>query len=93
MTRSAIRRCLFALAALAAMATPGMAQDNEGDAAQGAKDFSRACARCHRDVSTVAPNLSLDQPQTFYALDDFLATHHTTDPEMRADIIAYLLTR
>ena len=40
----------------------------------------------------MAAKVNIDQPETIYAMDDFLATHHTTDAVMRADIIAYLLT-
>lgn len=91
--RCAPTKAFIVALAIAASAPAALAQDNEGDPTKGASDFSRYCARCHRDVSKVAPDLSLEQPQTLYALDDFLATHHTTDATMRADIIAYLLTR
>jgi mono/diheme cytochrome c family protein len=88
-----MRVTLAVMALLLALTAAAFAADNEGDPARGADAFQKACARCHRNVAQVAPDLTIEQPETIYALDDFLVTHHTTDATMRADIIAYLLAR
>ena len=81
----------LSIAVLLAAGSVAWADALTGDAAKGADAFASACARCHRSPDRVATDANLDQPETVYALDDFLATHHTSDAVMRANIIAYLL--
>jgi cytochrome c553 len=86
-------RVLWLFVAFLLAASPAArADDLQGDAARGATDFTKACTRCHKTPDQVAAKVDITKPETVYAMDDFLATHHTTDAVMRADIVAYLLT-
>ncbi len=83
----------LALLACLAGVSAALAGNEEGDPANGADAFRSHCARCHKSPDSIAKNLNISEPESLYALDEFLATHHTDDATMRSDIIAFLLQR
>ncbi len=64
-----------------------------GDAESGATAFTQFCARCHRTATRVATDLDGTSTDALAALDTFLAGHHASDADLRADIIAFLASR
>jgi hypothetical protein len=54
--------------------------------------FKECCGKCHvRPASVVRGLKGNTEEQRRNALDQFLSTHHAEDPEVRAEIIGYLL--
>ncbi len=81
---------LLAAGAMTLATQPAVAEDGTGDPAKGATAFAQACTRCHRNPDVIAPVVSQAAPER---VDAFLATHFARDATLRADIIAYLLSR
>ncbi len=54
--------------------------------------FKEHCSKCHARASSVARSFDGNEEQRKKAFDRFLSTHYAEDPQLRAEIIAYLLT-
>jgi hypothetical protein len=53
--------------------------------------FKEHCGECHARPSSVARSFSGREEQRKKAFDRFLSTHYAEDPQLRAEIVAYLL--
>ena len=53
--------------------------------------FKEHCGKCHARPSSVTRSFAGNEEQRKKALDGFLATHHAEDPQLRAEIVGYLL--
>lgn len=61
--------------------------------ASGAKPaFKKHCSKCHARPSSIARSFDGSEEQRKKAFDRFLSTHYAEDPQLRAEIVAYLLT-
>lgn len=63
------------------------------DLSAGAADYNAACARCHRDAAALVAELPVAGAARSEWLDRFLVRHRVPDPEVRADIIAWMLAQ
>jgi hypothetical protein len=54
--------------------------------------FKEHCSKCHSRPSSVARSFDGNEEQRKKAFDRFLSTHYAEDPQLRAKIVAYLLT-
>ncbi|MHC0052937.1 hypothetical protein [Actibacterium sp. D379-3] len=78
---------------LGLMALPAMAETAPGDPVLGAASYARSCARCHGPGEVLAAILPGETPdEKALMLEMFLATHRAPNPQMRADIIVWLLS-
>jgi mono/diheme cytochrome c family protein len=84
---------LSAVGFLSASAASGQDPVLAGNSAMGKIYYQRACADCHVSVLQLRPAVtrlnSLDQVKW---LDTFLTGHRAPNPEMRRDLIAYLIS-
>jgi hypothetical protein len=53
--------------------------------------FEEHCGKCHARPSTVARSFGGSEQQRKKAFDKFLSAHYAEDPQLRAEIVAYLL--
>ncbi len=72
------------------LSAPGLAPANAASAEDGAAYFRQACWRCHRSVAELLAPLA---PEDSAQIDSFLARHHAPDPELRAMLVAWLLSQ
>jgi mono/diheme cytochrome c family protein len=64
------------------------------DAARGEAHYASACAECHASAARIARRIEGDTPDEKQDwLERFLAEHHAPAANMRADLIAFLLTK
>lgn len=81
------------VAAIGAAAAEDL-QQTAADAARGEAHYASACAGCHASAVRIARRIEGDAPDEKQEwLERFLTDHHAPDAEMRADLIAYLLTK
>jgi hypothetical protein len=53
--------------------------------------FKEHCSKCHARPSSVARSFDGNEEQRKKAFDRFLSRHYAEDPQVRANIIDYLL--
>lgn len=53
--------------------------------------FKEHCGKCHARPASVARGFSGPEAQRKSAIDAFLSTHHAADPQLREEIVGYLL--
>lgn len=78
--------------ALTAMTTLMVAASGFATASVAEPAFKEHCSKCHARASSVARSFDGSEEQRKKAFDRFLSTHYAEDPQVRAEIIAYLLT-
>jgi cytochrome c2 len=67
------------------------ASAQQGDPAAGEDAFVAICRKCHNSAAQIVRRIDGDTTEDRSAwLDSFLAGHHLTDMDAKADLIAYL---
>jgi mono/diheme cytochrome c family protein len=94
--RQMFRLILFSILASAVVISAAGAEEQQAsaaDAVRGEAHYAAACAGCHASAARIIRRIDGDTPDEKHNwLERFLADHHAPDAEMRADLIAFLLS-
>jgi mono/diheme cytochrome c family protein len=88
--------CALVLSVALASVAPSQAAESghmEPDPERGAEGYAEDCAECHASVPRLmrrVPGTDAEQHEEWLA--EFLVDHYAPDPQLRRDIIAYMLT-
>ena len=81
-----LRRCLWT-----AMTGPLFLVSSFATASGAESAFKEHCGKCHARPASVARGFTGPEAQRKSAIEAFLSKHHAEDPQLREEIVGYLL--